>query len=53
MIDFPGSVLDAVRRWTHQARERRRRILTRRMLNDLPAAIQRDIDWDPTSRCRR
>ncbi|MBY8916304.1 hypothetical protein T8J41_07120 [Nitratireductor rhodophyticola] len=53
MSDFPGSFLNAVRRWADQTRERRRRRLTRRMLNDLPTAVQRDIDWDPASRHRR
>ncbi|MCC5780096.1 hypothetical protein H7H48_13620 [Nitratireductor sp. B36] len=53
MPDFPGSFIRAVRRWADQTRDRRRRRLTRRMLNDLPITVQRDIDWDPTSRYRR
>lgn len=46
MTEFHHAPFGILRRWISISRRYRRRVLTKRLLNELPAATQRDIGWN-------
>ncbi|WEX09761.1 hypothetical protein [Chelativorans sp. AA-79] len=52
MIATRNPIGRTLERWAMAYRQRRRRRLGERIMNDLPASLQRDIGWSPTGPAR-